>query len=580
MWRNFLTSAPKRKRYFDATLVEFVAPKSGKLEIGSGIATVCGTTLSNVEIFRVEKICLKSGERIRQRTFKFERQDKTSGTVIEFIVVMFVPDPNTFIETAKKADGDATAMKTFLSHIFSKSKGATQPNVSSSYFKIFEIDFKSTGRSEVEQKLGSVREYFFPAPAEAEVVTLSTRLQSHFLCAEDIPSKFIVSIELKFSRANSSRRPYSSEMEGHPPLSVSKTASSSASSSSSANGARRLKDNSQTEDGLKHSAALRNIYFHYLFNPTASDTSCFKSVVEHHVPLGRLACPFCSFSVHLGNSRHTGRTEPFRQPKVKLAICSFLTHLEYVHFLFRYEAVVDQLGDFHVVVRRDAGLQPTATVRAARVDYCFSNRRQIKRNRRPSTVPIYEACLPCISFPNPSRRDPAAPPGVSGSHGVSHASSSNDWIKKHKRQYFHARLALPITDEEFLSYDSDDDIDTSFEKVSAVRGIDEFEDICVEEKELMKLWNVFCASYPPFSSSYVALACELFCRRFSAIIHSKGLRHNLLLHFLSLSDANLLSVDDIVRLMAIVDADVAQTQVSSAAHDAADIKNNLENMSA
>lgn len=70
----------------------------------------------------------------------------------------------------------------------------------------------------------------------------------------------------------------------------------------------------------------------------------------------------------------------------------------------------------------------------------------------------------------------------------------------------------------------------------------------------MKLWNRHLNSTIVIADAHLADACELFARRFAPNLLEKNLRHNFLLHLITLWDFSLLSVDDVTRCMETLDA--------------------------
>lgn len=129
----------------------------------------------------------------------------------------------------------------------------------------------------------------------------------------------------------------------------------------------------------------------------------------------------------------------------------------------------------------------------------------------------------------------------------------------HDRPYRHSLTGTLVTDNE-LSYDSDNDIDSTFILLESNAGIDEFVEIAYEEKEFFKLWNLFIRGFRMYGDMYLPPAAELFARRFASVILKKGLRHNMLLHMATLWDFGLIDSNTMTRCMRIVDQEEARSK--------------------
>ncbi|CAM9822534.1 unnamed protein product [Phaeothamnion confervicola] len=82
------------------------------------------------------------------------------------------------------------------------------------------------------------------------------------------------------------------------------------------------------------------------------------------------------------------------------------------------------------------------------------------------------------------------------------------------RQYFHSRTCLPMQPEE-LDHDSDDDVDDSWILSVREKLLDDFDDVSLEEKTFMKLWNRHTRCFRTIADSQIPLSCEVFARRFA-----------------------------------------------------------------
>ncbi|TMW63127.1 hypothetical protein Poli38472_002068 [Pythium oligandrum] len=121
-----------------------------------------------------------------------------------------------------------------------------------------------------------------------------------------------------------------------------------------------------------------------------------------------------------------------------------------------------------------------------------------------------------------------------------------------QRQYFHSRTGAVVLDHE-KDYDSDDDVDEEWITQQSERLLDEFEDVSLEEKEFMKMWNRHVKENRILADFMVASSCRLFAKRHGERLLKSGLRHNFLLHLFNLWDNSLLNSRAIIDCILIVD---------------------------
>lgn len=120
------------------------------------------------------------------------------------------------------------------------------------------------------------------------------------------------------------------------------------------------------------------------------------------------------------------------------------------------------------------------------------------------------------------------------------------------RQFYHSTTGQMITPAE-LQYDSDNEVDNSVEIKLQHSIIDEFSDLTTQEKEFMKLWNTHVATFPPYGDKLIPVVCEVFVKKFSGVIIKKKLRHNALLHFMSMWDFGLLLSEEVHQFLSHID---------------------------
>ena len=69
----------------------------------------------------------------------------------------------------------------------------------------------------------------------------------------------------------------------------------------------------------------------------------------------------------------------------------------------------------------------------------------------------------------------------------------------------------------------------------------------------MKRWNAHVASSPPWADAYLPLLCEGFVKKYAAEICQEKLRHNALLHFITMWDFGLLLGSEVAEYMGAID---------------------------
>jgi hypothetical protein len=142
----------------------------------------------------------------------------------------------------------------------------------------------------------------------------------------------------------------------------------------------------------------------------------------------------------------------------------------------------------------------------------------------------------------------------------------------------------PITGQPLRPADAplrDADLDTSGETRIQQAVIDEYVDLTLHEKDFMKLWiaHIAASSSPssPFSCStglgdrLLFVVCEQFVRQWGEEVAVRGLRHNLLLHWMTLWDFGLLLSEEIEALMNLADSLALIHYRQSATNASADI---------
>jgi hypothetical protein len=129
-----------------------------------------------------------------------------------------------------------------------------------------------------------------------------------------------------------------------------------------------------------------------------------------------------------------------------------------------------------------------------------------------------------------------------------------------KKQCFHSLTGQALTANE-LDINSDDETNVNTEHYMYVEGIDEYNDISNEEKELIKLWNSHLLSFPPHGDRLMPLVFESFVKLNVNKIVEKNLRHNFLLMLIVMHDFGLINKHEIVDYMLVVDKYIIDEKV-------------------
>lgn len=115
-------------------------------------------------------------------------------------------------------------------------------------------------------------------------------------------------------------------------------------------------------------------------------------------------------------------------------------------------------------------------------------------------------------------------------------------------QYYHAAAVPQYT----FSYDSDDETDNRWLVRVNQQQLDEFDDVAIEEKMLMSLWNSFFVLIDTCDRTLPYLTVVFSIMNADKLRQYK-LRSNYLVHLLALTDFGLLDVPTIRVCMDVVD---------------------------
>ena len=302
---------------------------------------------------------------------------------------------------------------------------------------------------------------------------------------------------------------------------------------------RLLKDNNETlkrkYDNQDNTCDM-SLFFHYIFKD--NDTDSLESIVEKTRIIG---CPFCKFNPCSESKRLTMNPSNTKwTPSTVKRISLLVNHMEACHLHFKYDIYYDRDRNLHVFTVRDRSQDDGISYRKSILKNFNFYRQKGQQQKLIKAVP--------------------AIPEESDVRKATNVDRKTDQKISTQLQLYHATTGVPALEEEF-SYNSDDDIDNSQALMQANLDIFEFEDISLEEKRFMCLWNNHINSLNVFADCYLLSVCTLFIHKHANYILGHGLRHNLLLHLLNLYDCNLLRSEEIPILMAELDIVKAKESV-------------------
>jgi hypothetical protein len=570
--RNIRFHQSKRKKWLELKLQNQSFPKSGRLIVSCAVADVSGEIPSNLIIDYIEEKSLKKGDTCRD-VFHIPLPSKNASiaqilqdSIIQhgksrLIIIAFATD-------TISVKANVIAADKVIENLFNMFRNVGRQEKSGIYFTILELENISKYNkmhdinSDIFTSNDTCRKFFLPTMYCKQTIILN-QLPKVFSMAFSNSSKSGINIELSIKKVletsqdlNFSKKDVN---KSHKIFSSAHTKGENQINSIQPNLNRNTTDSG---DVTKRSGKLNSsidqasgdVKLFYHFTCLSADTEQdISTTVEYE---STLICPWCPFTV-----TPKGENKVLMKNRKQLII-DLLQHLVSFHNHFIYEAVVDVLLSLHIIVRRNLaenyGDQNILEERIRPYSY-------FKKTKYPGYIDLLQDIhLPILDF-SVNESNSSKQKRVKSDRWISNSASSVNssdnamidlnYLKEvHSRQYYHARLGIPMNDYEFLYYDSDEDIDMSWEKKSGNRGLDEFEDICHEEKEFMKIWNIHINAFPPYSNAYIPLACQLFVRKFGFIIIKKKLRHNFLLHLLNLVDCNLIGLDAVQKSVTDLDS--------------------------
>jgi len=317
-------------------------------------------------------------------------------------------------------------------------------------------------------------------------------------------------------------------------------------------------------------------FFHFCFTDD-SQPSTVKSVVQGCTAL---VCPWCNFCPGARGEQLELNSEakelaaiageeikfgldkgqvPVWSEQSQLSVTTLMLHLQSFHPHFEHKPAVDECGNLHVVVRRDRERDWSVERlqrEVIRQPLALSgNKRKALHTPDFSSWPI----VPRTSGEQYENKPPAI---VIAAVAAANASKAEEF----RRPFYNARLGQRLFDAE-LGLD-ENDYDAVDQQERFDEQLDDFEDVGVEEKTFMKMWNKWVTNNKAEGDSRVALMCQQFIELHAAQILRLNLRHNLLLNFLNMYDFGVLSSDEVSTLMRYVDSSYMLSKMSSSSSSA------------
>ena len=307
-----------------------------------------------------------------------------------------------------------------------------------------------------------------------------------------------------------------------------------------------------------------------------NDPSNWKWIVRQQVFHG-LSCPWCG-RLYRSQPHPVAFSHTTGQPTAETlqAFVELVLHLTACHYHHRYELARDTTGNLHIIVRRQRTEELEPIVRrhsTIKESVVFG------RAFAPPSFKVHLIDLPthkgALSLPETDARSNTGK--GKPSNGTTKGRSNNNSTygkgaaaaaravridprlqpitvlgRPNRTQYFHAITGQPVAKSE-VDYDSDADIDLSFDLMRKNDSLVEFSDITMQEKVFFQLWNTHLATFPPHGDRLLPVVCERFLQRFLPTIVREKLRYLALLHFINLWDFGLLLSEEVEAYMRQID---------------------------
>lgn len=311
-------------------------------------------------------------------------------------------------------------------------------------------------------------------------------------------------------------------------------------------------------------------FFHFCFTDDSSKLSAAPSVKSVVQGCTALVCPWCNFcpgargeQLELNSEAKAlaaiageeikfglGKGEvPVWSEKSRLSVKTLMLHLQSFHPHFEHKPAVDERGNLHFVVRRDR--ERDWSVERLQREVIRQPLELSGNKRKALLTPDFS------SWPIVPRSSGAQYENKAVIAAVANANKADEF----RRPFYNARLGQRLFDAE-LGLD-ENDYDAVDQQERFDEQLDDFEDIAVEEKNFMKMWNKWMTNNKAEGDCRVALMCQQFIELHAAQILRLNLRHNLLVNFLNMYDFGVLSSDEVSTLMRFIDSSYMLSNMSS-----------------
>jgi hypothetical protein len=269
----------------------------------------------------------------------------------------------------------------------------------------------------------------------------------------------------------------------------------------------------------KYQSEYPYLYYHYIISLGEDWSSSSRMEVKETI-----RCCFCSYTHYMTDDEGylTMDSEHFSNGlsiTSRKAIDALAVHLMSFHSDFTYAYYIDQYKNIHIIVSTPNDVNSTipivstsSTITSARdiqivkqsivvlecgvlVSNIGKKRKYLGRLTNGFIQQKQFSFVNILTHSQIARKRKQKPTFFRLDEGhypdtSIHTSRSSNHKKYIPRQYYHPRIGLPLMNIE-VDVDSDKDIDQAPMLQQNNRLLDEFEDVSFEEKEFMKLWNMY-----------------------------------------------------------------------------------------
>ena len=282
-------------------------------------------------------------------------------------------------------------------------------------------------------------------------------------------------------------------------------------------------DNSEDSVCIKREdpTCIGKLLFHFSAIDSSQQISCWREIRDVY------DCPWCSIM------KHVQTCIKFRDglltSRSVLGLNELLNHLVIFHPHFCYEVAVADDRYVHLIVQRRKSTDKRLGIllqHSSPTDYYIEN--------------VSEK----YGDPQTKKQNELYP-----AEKLSRSTSKTHLLDF--SSFFHPSTGQILKELDTILLDKD--IDISPEIFTQHMVIDEYEDLSFQEKQFMKLWNTHIATFQSYGERFLPGVCDVFVKRYGGEIANKNLRHNLLLHLMTLWDFGLLLSEEVELFMNKID---------------------------